>query len=145
MSGMTPEEAVEAKGDWYCKNCGYLSASRVTSSETCDECHIPVQWHDASEQNVIDGLIAQNNKLKSELAELAELKRQIKPVVKVDLMAEDLGLTMENIKWKFDLYVRDTLIHNGRFEFIEKQHAREAGEYMAKEIGFLPGQIEVEG
>lgn len=34
-------------GDWYCKNCGYLSGTRVTNVETCDTCHEPVVWHEA--------------------------------------------------------------------------------------------------
>lgn len=33
-------------GDWYCKQCGYLSGSRVTNAETCDTCHQPVVWHE---------------------------------------------------------------------------------------------------
>ena len=41
---------IEQAGDWYCKNCGYLSAERVTYHETCDQCHIPVEWHEASDK-----------------------------------------------------------------------------------------------
>ena len=44
----TPES-----GDWYCQNCGYLSSSRVTNSETCDTCHNPVQWHPAEPQDSV--------------------------------------------------------------------------------------------
>lgn len=51
------EESRQPAGDWYCPQCGYLSNCRVTYSETCDTCHIPVVWHaadDASVTNYID-------------------------------------------------------------------------------------------
>lgn len=43
-------------GDWYCQNCGYLSATRVTYFETCDECHIPVEWHEADTRTEVERL-----------------------------------------------------------------------------------------
>lgn len=42
--------------DAYCRNCGYICAARVTYSETCDQCHIPVEWHDAQQQDTIAAL-----------------------------------------------------------------------------------------
>lgn len=47
-------ESEEQSGDWYCPNCGYLSASRVTYHETCDECHVPVSWHTVDEMSAIE-------------------------------------------------------------------------------------------
>ena len=45
------EEATQGDegGSWYCRNCGYLPWNRVTYHETCDECHIPVEWHDLNQ------------------------------------------------------------------------------------------------
>ena len=44
----------EKGGKWYCRNCGYLSGSRVTYYETCDTCHIPVEWHDLDKMTAFD-------------------------------------------------------------------------------------------
>lgn len=49
------------KGDWYCKNCGYLSPHRVTNSETCDTCHKPVEFHDAEQQTQLATLTAERD------------------------------------------------------------------------------------
>ncbi len=49
-------EPEEQGGEWYCRNCGYLSASRVTFHETCDECHIPVEWHDLDKMTQFERL-----------------------------------------------------------------------------------------
>lgn len=48
------------KGDWYCRNCGYLSSSRVTFSETCDTCHHPVEFHTVQ---TIDALTHANTEM----------------------------------------------------------------------------------
>ena len=48
--------------DAYCKNCGYIVDERVTNSETCDECHTPVEYHTADDQDTI-------TQLRTELAE----------------------------------------------------------------------------
>jgi len=64
------------EGDWYCKQCGYLSASRVTNAETCDMCHNPVVWHDVGvTQERIDLCV---NALTARVAAL-EAKDQPKP------------------------------------------------------------------
>ena len=66
-------------GDWYCRNCGYLSAGRVTYAETCDECHVPVEWHDAEQataleeaQNQIASLQSDKERLRLRVDELQE-------------------------------------------------------------------------
>ena len=46
----------DGAGDWYCKNCGYMSGGRITNSETCDQCHIPVEWHSVSEMTEFEAL-----------------------------------------------------------------------------------------
>jgi len=51
-------------GNWYCPNCGYLSPSRVTFSQTCDTCHQPVEWHTVSDQTRIQELEAELAKYK---------------------------------------------------------------------------------
>lgn len=43
-----------SNGDWYCRSCGYIVAQRVTSSETCDTCHQPVEWHDAEQRGAVE-------------------------------------------------------------------------------------------
>lgn len=50
-------------GDWYCRNCGYLSASRVTHAETCDTCHNPVEWHTVEEAREFDKIIQERKEL----------------------------------------------------------------------------------
>lgn len=42
------------EGEWYCRNCGYLSGSRVDNDETCDECHEPVEWHDLDKMTAFE-------------------------------------------------------------------------------------------
>lgn len=53
-------------GDWYCRNCGYITSARVTHSETCDQCHIPVEWHDAEQQDELTTLRAKVAELEAE-------------------------------------------------------------------------------
>lgn len=62
------------EGDWYCPNCGYLSSSRVTFNERCDECHAPVEVRDVGTQS----LVGQQTKRIAELeAEVARLERKL--------------------------------------------------------------------
>lgn len=56
------------KGDWYCRNCGYLSGGRVTFAETCDQCHIPVEWHSVEDMTRIEELELENASLKNGIA-----------------------------------------------------------------------------
>jgi hypothetical protein len=56
----------EETGDWYCHNCGYLSGTRVTYSETCDTCHTPVEWHDAETLDAVAALQLQLSQLQAE-------------------------------------------------------------------------------
>ena len=60
------------EGDWYCRNCGYLSSSRVTHSETCDTCHTPVEFHTAEQQTRIEKLTADSERLRVALEWYAE-------------------------------------------------------------------------
>lgn len=46
-------------GDWYCPNCGYLSPQNVTHSETCDECHQPVEFHEVETRTAVERLESQ--------------------------------------------------------------------------------------
>jgi len=49
------QPSTELKGDWYCKNHGYIVSQRVTFHETCDECHEPVVFHEV-EENLIESI-----------------------------------------------------------------------------------------
>ena len=57
-------------GDWYCPNCGYLSGSRVTYSETCDTCHSPVEWHDLEKQDAVEKLQVEIDRLSRSYVEI---------------------------------------------------------------------------
>lgn len=60
-------------GDWYCRNCGYLSSSRVTFSETCDTCHTPVEWYEVNQISTLDTALEQIESLKNQNKEQKEL------------------------------------------------------------------------
>lgn len=59
-----------SKGDWHCRNCGYLSVSRVTNAETCDACHQPVEWHDAEQQTALAVAQAEAREARAELSRM---------------------------------------------------------------------------
>ena len=74
------ESQLPDEGDWYCKNCGYLSSSRVTYYETCDTCHTPVEFHTVDQQTEIERveeinaqLTADNERLRGVMWEALEL------------------------------------------------------------------------
>ena len=62
-------EKLESDGNWYCRNCGYLPWCRVTFSETCDECHQPVEWHTNEQQDEIGDLKEKISTIRNETIE----------------------------------------------------------------------------
>ena len=93
----TLEQHLEHKhgepGDWYCTNCGYLDGSRVTFSETCDDCHHPVEWHTSSEQTEIQSLRTQLANIRSAIP-----KREYPPFLKVETLAHEALYLVEQVE-----------------------------------------------
>jgi len=84
------ESQLPDEGDWYCKNCGYLSSSRVTYHETCDTCHTPVEFHTVDQQTEIERvedinaqLTAENERLRGALRFYAD-RSNYKKTVEID-------------------------------------------------------------
>lgn len=92
----------EQTGDWYCKNCGYISDSRVTNSETCDECHIPVVFHTVDEMSEIErlhaDLAAANKFIKGVPDRIKELSQFVDPIhhEKFHQLADVIKMFTEN-------------------------------------------------
>lgn len=63
------------KSDGYCRNCGYLDWSRITYAETCNTCHIPVEWHEADERREVERLRLD---VIADQRNIADLKERIK-------------------------------------------------------------------
>lgn len=70
---MITDDKPKSMGDWYCKNCGYLAAERVTLSETCDTCHVPVEWHSLTTIKEIEKLRAEVEDQHKKTADLQRL------------------------------------------------------------------------
>lgn len=87
-------ETEAGAGDWYCPNCGYLSGSRVTFHETCDECHIPVTWITVDRMDVVKVLEVQ-------IAELQAVVKRFNPEAleaEIQAVKDEHSATMKRLE-----------------------------------------------
>lgn len=87
-------ETTEPAGDWYCPNCGYLSGSRVTFHETCDECHVPVTWITVDRMDAVKVLEAR-------IAELQAIVDRLKPEAfeaEIQAVKDEHSATMKRLE-----------------------------------------------